>query len=199
MPARPASTPLTHRKASSSPRSPSNLTKKGSHNPFGVPKAPLPPPLPRAPTLFELASGVSQTQPQSQNPVRVKPQPTGLPTTTFTSVAFSFLTGGTCTTQVPQPTTSSFTSFSSSSTNTSTPTTTTATGSTFSDSPLDSFGEQPMGSTALSSQPTSTPLRPQATDFHPGFKAFEPSSSFGVALLEALPSNPTVRTDDACN
>ena|SRR5258708_39939354 len=31
---------------------------------FGVPKAPSPPPLPRAPTLFEVASGISQTRPR---------------------------------------------------------------------------------------------------------------------------------------
>src|SRR5258708_23484240 len=74
VPARPASTPLTHRKASSPPPQPLKSHQTGSRNPFGVPKAPSPPPLPRAPTLFELASGVSQTQPQPQNPVQVKPQ-----------------------------------------------------------------------------------------------------------------------------
>lgn len=189
--ARPASTPLTHRKPSSPPPQPLKPHQTGSRNPFGVPKAPSPPPVPRAPTLFELAKGATQPQPQpqSQSPVQVKPQQTGFPSTTFSSVASTFITGSTGSAQAPQPTTSSFTSLGSSSTSASTPTTT-ATGSTFSDSLLSSFGVQPTGSTALSSQPTGAPLRPQATGFNAGVKAFKPSSSFGASLLEALPPIP---------
>jgi len=66
----------------------------------------------------------------------------------------------------------------------------TATGSTFSDSLLSSLGGQPTGSTALSSQPTGAPLRPQATGYNAGVKAFKPTSSFGASLLEALPPIP---------
>ncbi|KAF8493258.1 ANTH domain-containing protein [Russula emetica] len=189
VPARPASTPLTHAKPSSPPPLPLKSHQTGSRNPFGVPKAPSPPPVPRAPTLFELGKGAYQSQPQSQSPVQVKPQQTGFPTTTFSSVASTFITGGTSGAQAPQPTTSPFTSLGSSSTSASTPTTT-ATGSTFSDSLLSSFGVQPTGSTALSSQPTGAPLRPQATGFNGGVKAFKPTSSFGASLLEALPPIP---------
>ena len=189
VPARPASTPLTHRKPSSPTPQPLKSHQTGSRNPFGVPKAPSPPPVPRAPTLFELAKGASQPQPQSQSPVQVKPQQTGFPTTTFSSVASTFITGGTGSAQAPQPTTSSFTSLGSSSTSASTPTTT-ATGSTFSDSILGSFGVQPTGSTSLSSQPTGAPLRPQATGYNAGVKAFKPTTSFGASLLEALPPIP---------
>ena len=186
VPARPASTPLTHRKPSSPPPQPLKPHQTGSRNPFGVPKAPSPPPLPRALTLFELASGASQPAPQSQSPVQVKPQQTGVPTTTFASVASSFVTGGT---QAPQPTTSSFSFLSSSSASPTTPSTT-ATGSTFSDQLFSSLGGQPTGTTALSSQPTGSPLRPQATGFNIGVKAFKPTSSFGASLLEALPPIP---------
>ena len=194
VPARPASTPLTQRKHSSPPPQPLKPHQTGSRNPFGVPKAPSPPPLPRAPTLFELASGASQPQAQSQSPVQVKPQPTGFQTTTFASVASSFISGTTGGgAQPPQPTTSSFASFGSSSTSPSTPTTT-ASGSTFSDPLFSSLGGQPTGSTALSSalssQPTGAPLRPQATGYNAGVKAFKPTSSFGASLLEALPPIP---------
>jgi hypothetical protein len=191
VPARPASTPLTHRRPSSPPPQPLKPHQTGSRNPFGVPKAPSPPPLPRAPTLFELASGVSQPQPQSESPVQVKPQQTGFPTTTFASVASSFITGGTGGAQAPQPqpTTSSFSFLGSSSTSPSTPSTT-ASGSTFSDPLFGSLGGQPTGTTALSSQPTGAPLRPQATGYNAGVKAFKPTSSFGASLLEALPPIP---------
>ena len=186
---RPASTPLTHRKLSSPPPQPLKSHQTGSRNPFGVPRAPSPPPLPpRAPTLFELANGPPQSQPQTQSPVQVKPQQTGFPTTTFSSVASTFIASGAGSAQAPQPTTSSFT-LGSSNTSASTPTTT-ATGSTFSDSLISSFGVQPTGSTALSSQLTGAPLRPQATGFNAGVKAFKPTSSFGASLLEALPPIP---------
>ena len=199
VPARPASTPLTHTKPFSPPQT-LKSHQTGSRNPFGVPKAPSPPPVPRAPTLFELAIGASQPQPSSQSPVQVKPQQTGFPSTTFSGIASSFITGGGA--QAPQPTTSSFTSLGSSTTSASTPTTT-ATGSTFSDSLLGSFGGQPTGNTALSSQPTGAPLRPQATGYNAGVKAFKPSSSFGASLLEALPpipqSEPTTPALDAAS
>lgn len=193
VPARPASTPLTHTKTSSPPPMPLKPHQTGSRNPFGVPKAPSPPPVPRAPTLFELATGVAQPQQLAQSPVQVKPQATGLPSTTFTGVASSFITGGTGGTggaQAPQLMTSSLTSLGSPSTATSTPTSLSATGSTFSDPLFGSLGGQPTGSTALSSQPTGAPLRPQTTGYTAGLKTFKPTSSFGASLFEALPPIP---------
>jgi len=183
-PARPASTPLTQTKTSSPSLKPLKPHQTGSRNPFGVPKAPSPPPVPRAPTLFELATGVPQNQqPAPQNPTQLQPQQTGAPTTTFTSVASSFLSGNSSP-PVPQLP-SSFTAASG--TTASTPTSTT-TGSTFSDS---LFG-QPTGSTstAFSSQPTGSPLRPQATGYSAGIKAFKPTSSFGASLIDSLPPIP---------
>ena len=196
VPTRPASTPLAQTKPSSPPPMPVKSHQTGSRNPFGVPKAPSPPPLPRAPTLFELANNIGQPhQPQqSQSPVQVKPQATGLPTTTFTSVASSFITGGSGGTQAPQVMTSPLiTSLGSPSMDTSTPTSltaTTSTGSTSSNLLFSSLGGQPTGSTFLSSQPTGAPLRPQTTGFTGGVKAFKPTSSFGASLLEALPPIP---------
>ncbi|KAI0282423.1 ANTH domain-containing protein [Russula brevipes] len=193
LPTRPASTPLTHTRPSSPPLQPLKPHQTGSRNPFGVPRAPSPPPVPRLPTLFELANNAAQPQLQPQSPVQVKPQPTGMPTTTFTSVASSFVTGGPGGAQAPQATTSSPTSLGLPSMITSTPTSftaTTTTGSTSSDPLFSSFGGQPTGSTALSSQPTGAPLRPQATGFNAGMKTFKPTSSFGASLLEALPPIP---------
>ena len=189
VPARPASTPLTQRQTSSPSIKPLKAHQTGSRNPFGVPKAPSPPPVPRAPTLFELANGVPQNQPPAQSPTQVQPQQTGGPATTFTSVASSFLANSSSgTPPVPQLTTTSFNALGSG-TSASTPTsTTTATGSTFSDSLFGSVNVQPTGSTAFSnSQPTGSPLRPQATGYSAGIKAFKPSSTFGASLLESLP------------
>ncbi|KAH9975672.1 ANTH domain-containing protein [Lactifluus volemus] len=191
IPARPASTPLTQRKPSSPPPQPLKPHQTGSRNPFGVPKAPSPPPVPRPPTLFELASGVAQPQLQpQQSQAQVKPQATGLPTTAFSSVASSFITGGPVGVQTPQLTTPSLTS---NTTTTAIPitATTTATGSTFSDSIFSSLNGQPTGNTAMSSQPTGMPpLRPQTTGFSAGIKTFKPTSSFGASLLETLPPIP---------
>ncbi|KAI9456896.1 ANTH domain-containing protein [Russula earlei] len=199
VPARPASTPLTQLKSASPPPRPLKSHQTGSRNPFGIPKAPSPPPVPRAPTLFELANGVVQPQQQSESTVQVKSQPTGLPTSTFTSVASSFITrtGGA---QVSQPTTSPLTSLGSSSIAPSTPTSLTATSSA---SLFSSAGEQPSGNTVHSSQPTGPSLRPQTTGFNAGIKAFKPTSSFGASLLEALPpipqSAPTTPSHDAAS
>ncbi|KAI0306103.1 ANTH domain-containing protein [Multifurca ochricompacta] len=192
VPARPASTPLTQTKPSSPPLQPLKPHQTGSRNPFGVPKAPSPPPVPRAPTLFELASSTVQPQLHSQNPAQVRPQPTGLPGSTFASVASSFIASGGSGAQVPQLTASTLTSVGSSTTS-STPasaSTTTATVSTFSDLLSNSPSGLPTASTALSSQPTGAPLRPQTTGFNAGIKAFKPTSSFGASLLETLPPIP---------
>ncbi|KAF8259307.1 ANTH domain-containing protein [Lactarius quietus] len=186
VPARPASTPLTQTKPSSPSLKPLKPHQTGSRNPFGVPKAPSPPPVPRAPTLFELAHGLPQNQPPpAQSPTQVMPQQTGAPTTTFTSVASSFLAGSSGSPPVPQLTTS-FTALGGSGTSASTPTSTT-TGSTFSDS---LFASQPTGTTAFSSQPTGSPLRPQTTGYSAGIKAFKPTSSFGASLIDSLPPIP---------
>ncbi|KAH9973617.1 ANTH domain-containing protein [Lactifluus volemus] len=165
----------SHRKRAYAHIYPLKPHQTGSRNPFGVPKAPSPPPL---------ASGPQQSQAQ------VKPQATGLPTTAFSSVASSFITGGPVGVQTPQLTTPSLTS---NTTTTAIPitATTTATGSTFSDSIFSSLNGQPTGNTAMSSQPTGMPpLRPQTTGFSAGIKTFKPTSSFGASLLETLPPIP---------
>ena len=200
VPARPASTPLTQTKPSPSLK-PLKPHQTGSRNPFGVPKAPSPPPVPRAPTLFELANGAGLNQSPSQSPTQVQPQQTGAPATTFTSVASSFLSGSSGSPPVPQLTTSltSLGPGAAASAPTSA-TTSTTTGSTFSDSLFGSVGGQPTGSTAFSSQPTGAPLRPQATGYTAGIKAFKPTSSFGATLIDSLPpilqSTPTTSASE---
>ncbi|KAI0272318.1 ANTH domain-containing protein [Gloeopeniophorella convolvens] len=190
-PARPASTPLAPPKHSSPTLQPLRPHQTGSRNPFGVPRGPSPPPVPRAPTLFELAHGAAQpqTQFQLQNQSQVQPQPTGAPSSTFSSIASSFLGGGSNGTKAPDLTTPSLNSSFSSSTTTSSPVSA-ATGSTFGDSLFSSLGGQQTGSTALSSQLTGGPLRPQTTGYTAGIKAFKPTSSFGATLLETLPPIP---------
>jgi hypothetical protein len=78
-------------------------------------------------------------------------------------------------------------------------TSTTLAGSTFSDpmssSSFSSLLSQPTGATTMSNSTSATgttispTLKPQTTGFG-GMKAFKPTSSFGAALLESLPSIP---------
>jgi hypothetical protein len=67
----------------------------------------------------------------------------------------------------------------SSSASPSTPSTT-ATGFTFSDPVFRSFDGQRTGSTALSSQSTGAPSRPQSTGYNAGVKAFKHSDRFRI-------------------
>lgn len=161
----------------------------GSRNPFGQPVAPAPP-VPKVPTLMELAMNKAQGnyQPQSNgstSPTSLQPQATGFnpgqSNSLISNVASSFSLGN------------ENQSSSSSNANSSTPSflsnplslSPNATGSTFSNSVFSSLSSQPTGATSTGS----APLQPQTTGFS-GLKAFKPSSSFGAALLESLPPIP---------
>ncbi|KAK0202746.1 ANTH domain-containing protein [Desarmillaria ectypa] len=209
VPARPASTPLT----SFNPSSPSSSTsppvaqpikthQTGTRNPFGRVATP-PPPVPKQPTLMELAMGMhvngnltNQAQPQS-NPSSppTHSQPNGQSNFSFgnsslnpgatdiSSVASSFAF---------KPSGSEKPTSSSGFLNSQNTSTTTA-GSTFSDSLWSSsLSSQQTGATNASSSPSislAPSLKSQVTGF-PGLKPFKPSSSFGASLLESLPPIP---------
>lgn len=193
-PARPASTPVSN--AGTQTIKPLVAHQTGSRNPFGVPVEP-PPPVPKAPTLQELATGAfnkgsmssftlqNQTQSGQQSPPSMI---TGSPFGTspqisstnsangagMSNIASSFTFGSNISSDANKPTsdatgTSSLTSFS------------TTTGV---------FSSQPTGSTnATSATSFTSPLQPQTTGFA-GIKAFKPTSSFGASLLESLPPIP---------
>ncbi|KAJ3801263.1 ANTH domain-containing protein [Lentinula aff. detonsa] len=222
VPPRPASTPLTAFGSTQSssamsppPAQPVKTHQTGTKNPFGPISTP-PPPVPKHPTLMELAMGIGgqngnstggqqQQQQTTQGSAPQLPSPTGFGSFSFnlsalnpgasdmSSVASSFST------RKPEnnvqlgqssPTPSGSVNFLNSQ-NTST----TTTGSTFSDSFFSSsLSTQPTGATNQSSAPSisfspAAPLRSQTTGFN-GLKAFKPSSSFGASLLESLPPIP---------
>ncbi|PBK99611.1 ANTH-domain-containing protein [Armillaria gallica] len=210
VPARPASTPLTSFGPSSSSSStsppvaqPIKTHQTGTRNPFGRVATP-PPPVPKQPTLMELAMGIhtngnamNQAQPQfTPSSPPVHSQPNGQNNFSFgnsslnpgatdiSSVASSFAF---------KPAGSDEKPASSSAFLNSQNTSTTTAGSTFSDSLWpSSLSSQPTGATNASSSPSIslTPsLKSQATGF-PGLKPFKPSSSFGASLLESLPPIP---------
>lgn len=209
-PARPGSAPLTALSsppASSSgpPRAePVKTHQTGSRNPFGTPVT-APPPVPKPPTMFELAMGGGQNQTFQQNgfqqpssPVNsglgmngfgphVAPQQTG---SVMASVAseFSFNKSGQGSPAGAGPQAPSAT----------------GTSSMFSDTLFSSLASQPTGATTTSlgsfnpSNPSisvspAAPLQPQKTGFS-GLKPFKPSSSFGAALFESLPPIPSAPT-----
>jgi hypothetical protein len=205
VPQRPASTPLIPFASSSAtsppPAQPVKTHQTGTKNPFGPITTPAPP-VPKPPTLMELAMGANSSRDvnsfqafqQQQSSVQSQPAPStnGFPfnsgalspgATDISSVASSFTSVGkpsANTTDMP-PSLPSFTSsgplFSQN----------TSTGSTFSDSLFSSYS-QPTGATTTSSasSPVSLPLKPHLT----GLKPFKPSSSFGASLLESLPPIP---------
>lgn len=195
-PARPASTPLTtFGVTQSSPTSPPAAQpvkshQTGSRNPFGVPVTPAPP-VPKPPTLMELAMGLGSTNsgPPADS-VPPQPQQTGFfgarGESSISNVASSFVLEKKA--EDNKFGISEFGTLNSQSTFS-----TAASGSPFSSfSPLSS---QPTGATITSS--SSAPgnqLKPQMTGFS-GIKPFKPTSSFGASLLESLPpipqSNPT--------
>jgi phosphatidylinositol-binding clathrin assembly protein len=175
-----------------SPRSPppgSEITmvkthQTGSRNPFGQPVAPAPP-VPKVPTLMELALGKAQGGPQGQangssSPAALQPQATGFNpgqgSSLISSIASSFAQGNSPTSTSPPPTLSSISTSSS------------ASSPTFSSSVFSSLSTQPTGTTTSSFSPAGS-LQPQKTGFS-GLKPFKPSSSFGAALLEQLPPIP---------
>ncbi|KAF9269064.1 ANTH-domain-containing protein [Marasmius fiardii PR-910] len=203
MPARPASTPLTSMATSARSSSPPvaqpvKAHQTGTRNPFGPISQPPPPPLPKQPTLMELAMDMNNVNLGAQQQQQQQPSSSiGANGFSFSSgalspgatdmsgIASSFAFTRTNTSNAPPS--SSFTPLNSQNTSTTT------SGSTFSDSLFSSsLSSQPTGATNLSSAPTgslSSPLKSQLTGFG-GVKPFKPSSSFGASLLETLPPVP---------
>ena len=203
IPARPSSTPLTSYKAPSQPLQPVKSHQTGTRNPFG-PITSTPPPIPKAPTLLELKTGMaangnttSQNQQSAEQPL---PQhQTGAfnkfsfsnsalnpGAADISSVASSFAFSN------PKAVGSTISDKSSSNNSGfmgSQQTGTTSTGSAFSDSRLPQSNTSP----TMSGPP---PVTSHITGFG-GLKPFIPSSSFGASLLESLPiitSSPTNST-----
>ncbi|KAG2367999.1 ANTH domain-containing protein [Suillus spraguei] len=197
VPARPASTPLTTfgatQASSISPpvAQPVKSHQTGSRNPFGVPTVPAPP-VPRPPTLMELAMGIGSSNNVSSADFAQtqQPQQTGFFGTpgasggesSISSVASSFAFGRK----------SEDSKFSPTNFGTLNPQTT----ATVSDSLFSSFSPlstQPTGATITSTTPSMSfsgdQLKPQMTGFS-GIKPFKPTSSFGASLLESLPPIP---------
>lgn len=190
-PPRPASVPL-----SGAPSEPTSLRthQTGSRNPFGVPVAPAPP-VPKVPTLMELAfgttNGAQHPHPNgSTSPTGLKPHTTGFGAaggangSVIANVASEFAFSSGANTQNATPGVN--TSFSLSSLQRSTSPTATGSPAT-SASFFSSLSSQPTGASSASSP--ASPLQPQTTGYG-GLKAFKPSSSFGAALLESLPPIP---------
>jgi len=192
--------------ASPPPAQPVKTHQTGTRNPFGPIPAAAPPPVPKPPTLMELAMGYGgqngNAAGQQQQAAPQLPQPTGFGSFSFgmsalnpgssdmSSIASSFSS--------KKPETSPTTgqsAFSSSGPLNYQNTSTTTTGSTFSDSLFSSsLSTQPTGATNTSSSPSisftgAAPLKSQSTGFS-GLKPFKPSSSFGASLLESLPPIP---------
>ncbi|GBE86242.1 ANTH-domain-containing protein [Sparassis crispa] len=195
-PARPASAPLSALPASTSSSGPPvaqavKTHQTGSRNPFGTPVVAAPP-LPKPPTLMELAMGVrSNSQPNgTQNGQQQSigspgfgadafgPPSSGQPSSsTMSSVASAFMSNNSKGGQSP-----------------TSPLSTQPTSTTFSDSVFSSLPNHTTGATAssapsISISSASSPLQPQTTGFA-GIKPFKPSSSFGAALFESLPPIP---------
>ncbi|KAI0734036.1 ANTH domain-containing protein [Fomitopsis betulina] len=204
-PPRPSSAPLTAFPASTGassgppPAQPVKTHQTGSRNPFGVPVS-TPPPMPKPPTMFELAMGASHPN-QQNGQTGAQQQGQTSPTSGFTSNGFGSQLNSQPTGSVMTGVASSFTfnkpgeNFASTA-NPLNPqqTASTMTSSAFSDSLFSTLSSQPTGATATSSAPSisvssANPLQPQKTGFA-GLKAFKPSSSFGAALLESLPPIP---------
>ena len=204
VPARPSSTPLTSYVTPSQPLQPVKSHQTGTRNPFG-PITITPPPVPKAPTLLELTTGMaangnaSQSQQSAEQPL--PQQQTGAfnkfsfnnsalnpGAADISSVASSF-------TFNPNAAGSTI-SDKSSSNNTgfmgSQQTGATATSSAFSDSRLPQSNTSP-------TMPVPPPVTSHATGFG-GLKPFIPSSSFGASLMESLPfpaSDPTNSTTNS--
>ena len=218
VPPRSATAPLVGPGPSESPppMQPVKTHQTGSRNPFGQVVA-APPPVPKPPTLMELAMGVNnQAQQQQQQPMQTgafpsfggfgaqqngssSPPANGASangSSIMASVATSFAFDSSKPTGATQnPSAGGFAPLASQ------PTSSTTSGSTFSDS-LFSLSTQPTGATALTNSTgapsisissaggAAAPLQRQQTGFG-GIKPFKPSSSFGAALLESLPPIPS--------
>jgi len=188
LPNRPQSTPLTN----NAPQIQAVKTHPtGTRNPFGPVITP-PPPVPKVPTLMELAMGMHQpngTQEQNQ-PAQAQTTPaTQSPTATsgfnFTNSALN-----------PGPT--DISSIASSFTGVGSASQKNAASSTNQTSPPNQLEPQhtavpSMFGQQAGTQLPGTSLKPQTTGFA-GLKPFKPSSSFGAALMESLPSIPSSQT-----
>ncbi|KAF8518979.1 ANTH domain-containing protein [Hysterangium stoloniferum] len=203
VPNRPQSTPITSQQKPVQSLTAVTTHQTGSKNPFGAPVQPAPP-VPKPPTLQELATGLSNGDQsnafpgnntfsgfsnafgngsilggfqQAQRPASPKPNNQALyGGSTMASIASSFAAKPP---QAPTANTSSSNSFSSAATQH------TAT-SAFPDS-SNSLTSQPTGSTAQTTAPSVASLQPQQTGFG-GIKPFKPTSSFGTTLLDSLPA-----------
>lgn len=200
-PARPASTPLT--KPGSTPVQAVKTHQTGTKNPFG-PIASEVPPVPKAPTLFDLhmekMNGGMQNQQFGQAQVS---QPTGSGpmkgfdfgnsalnpgTSDMSSIASSFTFGN------KPPVTNSASNPSTNNPliaqNTAT---TNMTGTTDSLFGL-SLSSQPTGATTMSSFSSASSGAPGGVQSHAtglgSLKAFKPTSSFGASLMSSLPPIP---------
>jgi hypothetical protein len=141
----------------------------GSRNPFGIPRAASPPPMPKMPTLQELTSGAFNTPGTSNNSAsQPGPMPRSSSPTTQSPNVSSTGMGSIA---------SMFTGIHRNGTN-SPPPVNNPTSSLFSGH-----------ATNLSSNSTGSfnTIQPQPTGFA-GIAPFQPSSSFGASLLDALPS-----------
>ncbi|KAF9006012.1 ANTH domain-containing protein [Cyathus striatus] len=222
VPPRPSSTPLTSFGASSSRTGsppvahPVKTHQTGTKNPFG-PVVTAPPPVPRPPTLMELATGSngnignqngqSLQQQQQQQPHQQSQSQQSNSTsngfsfgssalnpggTDMSNVASSFLFSSPNSNSASNKPSNIFSSTSASplaSQNTATTATESTASSLFSPSFTSaSLSTQPTGASTPSIQ-LSGPVKSHATGFA-GLKPFKPTSSFGASLLESLPSIP---------
>ena len=200
-PARPSSTPLTSHKTPSQSLQPVKSHQTGTKNPFG-PITITPPPVPKAPTLLELTTGIaangntSQSQQLAEQPL--PQQQTGAlnkfsfnnsalnpGASDISSVASSFtFNPNTVGSTISDKSSSNNSGFMGSQ-----QTGTTAASSAFSDSRLPPSNTSP----TMSGPP---PVTSHATGYG-SLKPFIPSSSFGASLMESLPfpsSSPTNST-----
>lgn len=199
LPARPSSTPLASPGQTSSstfpPKAqPVQTHQTGSRNPFG-PITKTPPPVPKAPTLMELAMGLHDTT-SSSTPGQLQPSsPQSASATNTFSFNSSALNPG------PTDMSSVASSFSFGKVNgtsgapshtaelsqTSSPT-----GSTVHSLFSSTLSTQPTGATSASSGTShfATGMVKSHTTGFSGLRPFKPTSSFGAALLESLPPIP---------
>ncbi|KAF8637605.1 hypothetical protein AX17_002674 [Amanita inopinata Kibby_2008] len=196
IPVRPASTPLTSSgRAATSITSPAQTQpvrthQTGSKNPFG-PIITTPPPVPKAPTLMELAMGVNRnglaTEVSAGQQQQQLPQVANA-TGTFLFNSSTLNPGATDMSGVASSFSFSKTGSGPSQSAATLPSPTMTASSLFSSS----LSAQPTGTTltspsTFSSTPTGLqPVKSHLTGFS-GLKPFKPTSSFGAALLESLP------------
>ncbi|KAK2463621.1 hypothetical protein APHAL10511_004372 [Amanita phalloides] len=203
LPARPASTPSTlpgQNPSSASPpqAQPVQSHQTGSRNPFG-PITKTPPPMPKAPTLMELAMGFHNNQQTSASSTITAQQQLSSLQSVPAANSFSFNSGAL------SPGTIDMSSIASSFTFNNVHSANGGPGHTIEPSHLTDSPTSSLFSSALSTQPTSAasassgtshlntaslqPLKSHLTGFA-GLKPFKPTSSFGTALLESLPPIP---------